>query len=166
MVTSYIALGSNLGDRSLNINLALEYLRQDPAIKILKISSLIETEPLGGPPAWLNSGWAGPPHSKFFVVTACNLERGTPQAKFLNGAAKLKTNYSAQELLKKLQETEVKLGREKLRPKNQPRTIDLDILLYGDSKIDEESLKIPHPRMWEREFVTRPLREIAPELFK
>jgi len=138
MVTCYIALGSNLGDRSKFINLALEYLKQDPAIELFKISSLIETEPVDGP----------------------------PQPKFLNGVAKLETSYSAQELLRKLQETEVKLGRKILRPKNQPRIIDLDILLYGDSEIDEQGLRIPHPRMWKREFVTVPLREIAPELFK
>ncbi|MBL7091814.1 MAG: 2-amino-4-hydroxy-6-hydroxymethyldihydropteridine diphosphokinase [Candidatus Omnitrophica bacterium] len=136
MVTCYIALGSNAGDRSKNIKLALEYLKLDPAIKALKVSSLIETEP-----------------------SDC-----LPQSKFLNGVVKLETGYSAQELLKRLQEIEVRLGREILRPKNHPRTIDLDILLYGDLKIDEEGLKIPHPRMREREFVTLPLREIAPEL--
>jgi 2-amino-4-hydroxy-6-hydroxymethyldihydropteridine diphosphokinase len=138
MVTSYIALGSNLGNRNLNINLALEELKQDPAIKILKTSSLIETEPLGGP----------------------------PQGKFLNGVVKLETDYSARKLLKRLQGIEAKLGREIPRLKNQPRTIDLDILLYGDSKIDEDDLKIPHPLMHEREFVTVPLREIAPQLFE
>lgn len=137
MVTCYIALGSNVGDRSKNINLALEYLKQDPAIKVLKVSSLIETEPFD-----------------------CLL-----QLKFLNGVVKLETGYAAQELLKRLQEIEVRLGREMLRPKNHPRTIDLDILLYGDLKIEEEGLKVPHPRMWQREFVTLPLREIAPDLF-
>jgi len=138
MVTCYIALGSNVGDRSKNINLALEYLKQDPAVKVLKVSSLIETEPFD-----------------------C-----LPQSKFLNGVVKLETGYTAQELLKRLQEIEVRLGRKMLRPKNHPRTIDLDILLYGDLKIDEEGLKVPHPRMGEREFVTLPLREIAPELFE
>lgn len=138
MVTCYIALGSNLGDRNKNINLALEYLKLDPAIRVLKASSLIETEPHGCP----------------------------PQSKFLNGVAKLKTSYSARELLKKLQEIEFKLGRENPHPKNHPRTIDLDILFYGDLKIDEKDFKVPHPRMWEREFVTVPLKEIAPELCK
>ena len=137
MVTSYIALGSNLGDRKQNIDLALKYLKEDPAVEILKISSIIETEPQESP----------------------------PQPKFLNGVVKLETSYSAQDLLKKLQEIEVKLGREIPRLKNQPRTIDLDILLYGDSKIDEDNLKIPHPRMWKRRFVSIPLKEIAPELF-
>ena len=138
MVTCYIALGSNLGDRAKNIDLALEYFKQDPAIEILQVSSIIETEPQQSP----------------------------PQPKFLNGVVKLETSYSARQLLEKLQEIEVKLGRKVPRLKNQPRTIDLDILLYGDSKIDEEDLKIPHPRMWKRRFVTVPLKEIAPELFE
>ncbi|MBL7085074.1 MAG: 2-amino-4-hydroxy-6-hydroxymethyldihydropteridine diphosphokinase [Candidatus Omnitrophica bacterium] len=137
MITSYIALGSNLGDRAKNINLALKYLKQNPSIEILKISSIIETEP----------------------------QKAPPQPKFLNGVVKLKTSYSASQLLKKLQEIEIKLGREVPRLKNQPRTIDLDVLLYGDSKIEEKDLQIPHPRMWKRRFVTIPLKEIAPELF-
>lgn len=138
MATCYIAFGSNLGNRIKNINLALECLRHDPAIKICKVSSFIETEPVGGP----------------------------AQPKFFNGVAKIEADYSAQGLLKQLQEIETKLGRENPHPKNYPRTIDLDILLYGNVKIDEENLKIPHPRMWERDFVTTPLKEIAPELFK
>lgn len=136
MSSCFIALGSNLGDRKKNIELALEFLKRDPAIKICKISSLFETEPQGG----------------------------APQPKFLNGAAKLETSYSAQELLKKLQAIEVKLGRKAPHPKNHPRSIDLDILLYGDVKINEEDLQVPHPRMWERSFVTVPLKEIAPEI--
>ncbi len=138
MVTCYIGLGSNLGERKKNILLALEYLKQDPSIKVQKVSALIETEPVGGP----------------------------PQPKFLNGAIQIETDYSAQELLKKLQEIEVELGRESLHLQNRPRTIDLDILIYDDLKIDQQDIKIPHPRMWEREFVTAPLREIAPELFE
>jgi len=138
MVSCYVALGSNLGDRSRNINLALKYLNLDPAIKILKTSSFVETEPVGA----------------------------VAQPKFLNATAKIETDYSAQELLKKLQEIEISLGRENPHPKNQPRAIDLDILTYGDLKIDESNLKIPHPRMWEREFVTVPLKEIAPEMFR
>jgi 2-amino-4-hydroxy-6-hydroxymethyldihydropteridine diphosphokinase len=137
MVTCYIALGSNLGKRRQNINLALEYLQQDPALEILEISSFIETEP----------------------------EQAPAQERFLNAAAKLRTAYSAQDLLKRLQEIEVKMGRQHPRLKNQPRSIDLDILLYGDAVIDEGGLKIPHPRMWQRQFVTIPLKEIAPEVF-
>jgi 2-amino-4-hydroxy-6-hydroxymethyldihydropteridine diphosphokinase len=138
MVSCYVALGSNLGNRQKNITLALKSLRLDPAIKIVKVSSLIETKAIGGP----------------------------SQPGFLNGVVKLKTDYSAQELLRKLQEIEVKLGRKPPHLKNHPRTIDLDILLYGDLSIEKDNLKIPHPRMWQREFVTVPLKEIAPELFK
>ena len=137
MAICYIALGSNLRDRQKNIKLALECLEQDPAIEVQKASSIIETEP----------------------------QKARPQPKFLNGVVKLQTSYSAHQLLKKLQEIEVKLGRKTPRVKNEPRTIDLDILLYGDSKIDEKDLQIPHPRMWKRRFVSLPLREIAPELF-
>ncbi|UCB57183.1 MAG: 2-amino-4-hydroxy-6-hydroxymethyldihydropteridine diphosphokinase [Candidatus Omnitrophota bacterium] len=137
MVICYIALGSNLGNRAKNIDLALKYLREDPAIIILKTSSFIETKPQG-------------------VLL---------QAKFLNGVIKIKTDYSAQELLKKLQAVETKMGRSLPRPKNEPRTIDLDILIYADMKIEEETLQIPHPRMWQRDFVITPLKEIAPELF-
>lgn len=138
MVTCYVALGSNLGNRNKNINLALESFKKDPAIKLLRVSSLIETEPHNCP----------------------------PQPKFLNGTAKIETSYSARQLLAKLQETEVKFGQQMPRAKNSPRTIDLDILLYGDLEIDEEDLQIPHPRMWQREFVALPLKEIAPELFR
>lgn len=138
MVICYIGLGSNLGDRKRNISLALEYLEHDPAIETLKVSTMIETEP----------------------------QKAPPQPKFLNGVVKLQTSYSAQELLERLQAIEVKLGREMPHPKNQPRTIDLDILLYGDSKIDEKDLQIPHPSMWKRRFVAIPLKEIGPELFK
>lgn len=139
MVVCYIALGSNLRDRQKNIKLALEYLKQDPVIEVRKVSSIIETEP----------------------------QKAPPQPKFLNAVAKLQTSYSAHQLLKKLQEIEVKLGRKTTpRVKNEPRTIDLDILLYGDFKIDEKELQIPHPRIWKRRFVTIPLKEIAPELFE
>jgi 2-amino-4-hydroxy-6-hydroxymethyldihydropteridine diphosphokinase len=137
MIISYIALGSNLGERNKNIQQALKYLSQDSNIDILQVSSLIVTKPQNCP----------------------------PQTDFLNGVVKLQTDYSAQELLRKLQEIETRMGREYPRQKNLPRTIDLDILLYGDAKIDEYNLKIPHPRMWEREFVKKPLKEIAPQLF-
>lgn len=137
MVICYIALGSNLGNRAKNIDLALKYLKEDPAIIILKISSFIETEPQG-------------------ILL---------QEKFLNGVIKIKTDYSAQELLKKLQEIEIKMGRNLPRPKDEPRRIDLDILMYADMKINSESLEVPHPRMWQRDFVIAPLKEVAPELF-
>lgn len=138
MVTCYIALGSNVGDRKKYIAQALEQLSSDTALSILKTSSIIETNPVGGP----------------------------AQGKFLNCVCKLSTNYSALSLFKSLKKIECNLGRENAHLKNHPRTIDLDILLYADEKIKNEHLEVPHPRMWERDFVTIPLKEIAPELFR
>jgi len=134
---SYIGLGSNLGDRLANINKAIEYLRENQDIAVEEVSSIIETEPQGGP----------------------------PQGKFLNAVVKIRTALKPKELLRVLQGIEEKLGRVR-NIKNGPRTIDLDILLYGDEKIDEPDLKIPHPRMRERSFVLRPLLEIEPNIFK
>ena len=130
----YIAFGSNLGNREENINKAIEYLKKNSLIKIEKISSIIETEPQGGP----------------------------EQPKYLNGIIKIKTELLPRELLEFLQEIEHKLKRKRLI-KNGPRTIDLDIILYEDEFIDEPDLKIPHPRMFERDFVINPLIEIEPE---
>jgi len=137
MFNVFIGIGSNLGDREKNIKKALEYLRKNPHIKIEKVSSIIETEPWGY----------------------------TSQPKFLNGVIKIKTILSPLDLLKFLQEVEKNLGRER-KIKYGPRTIDLDILLYDDKIINSDQLKIPHPRMWEREFVLRPLLEIEPEIEK
>lgn len=135
MVTCYLSLGSNLGNRKKNIALALAALRADAAINVLKVSSVIETEPEGVP---------------------------LPQPRFLNAVVKLKTSYTTRQLLEKIQQIETKLGRQAPpRPKNYPRAIDLDILLYGDSRVKEKDLEIPHPRMRERQFVLKPLEEIA-----
>ena len=134
---SYIGLGSNLGDRLANINKAIEYLKENQDITVERVSSIIETEPQGGP----------------------------PQGKFLNAVVKIKTTLKPKELLKVLQNIEEKLGRVRTI-KNGPRTIDLDILLYGNEKIDEPDLKVPHPRMGERSFVLGPLLEIEPNIFK
>lgn len=132
MVISYIGVGSNLGDREKNINSALGYLKGTEGIRLKRISSLYETEPVGGP----------------------------PQGKFLNGAIAIETILSPRELLEKLKEIEGKLGRKRTVP-NGPRTIDLDILTYGEEKIKEKDLIIPHPRMEMRDFVLQPLREIV-----
>jgi len=135
MVEAFIGLGSNLGDREGNLKKALEYIHQHPEIEINKVSSFIETEPVGGP----------------------------PQGNYLNATAQLTTTLSPEELLEFLQEVEKKLGRTRT-VRFAPRTIDLDILLYEDKEIDTPTLKIPHPRMWKREFVIKPLLEIAPYL--
>jgi len=135
MVTAYLGIGSNLGNRKNNIEKALEILRDSRGITVEQVSSIIETEPVGGP----------------------------PQGKFLNGAIRIKTNLSAMQLLTRMHQIEDELGRVRLLEKNEPRTLDLDILLYGDERIDEPDLKVPHPRMHEREFVMRPLQEIKNE---
>jgi 2-amino-4-hydroxy-6-hydroxymethyldihydropteridine diphosphokinase len=133
----YIGIGSNFGDRSANITNAIKELKNYPDITIEKISSIIETEPIGGP----------------------------PQPNYLNAVIKIKTDLAALKLLTTLQGIEKKLGRVR-SVKNAARPIDLDILLYGDQIIDEPDLKVPHPRMFEREFVMQPLLEIEPKIAK
>jgi len=127
----YIAFGSNLGDRNKNVQKAISRLKSHPKITVKKISSIIETEPEGGP----------------------------KQTKFLNGVLKIETILSPRGLLKFLQRIETDLGR-KRTVKNGPRTIDLDIIFYGDKVINNPDLVIPHPRWQGREFVKKPLREI------
>lgn len=134
MPAVYLGLGSNLGDREANIHKALEMLNAR-GVKILKLSSIIETDPVGGP----------------------------PQGRFFNAAARGETSLKPHDLLKICHSIEADLGRVRTI-ENGPRTIDVDILLYGDLKIITPELTIPHPRMFEREFVMRPLKEIMPEL--
>jgi 2-amino-4-hydroxy-6-hydroxymethyldihydropteridine diphosphokinase len=130
----YLGIGSNLGNRRKNIELALSHLKKDRDIKVRKVSRLYETEAIGGP----------------------------PQGKFLNGAIELDCKLSPQKLLHRLKGIELKLGRTKLQEKWGPRPIDLDILLFGDLVLKEKNLKIPHPLMDKRIFVLKPLCEIAP----
>ena len=132
MAIAFIALGSNLGDRQKNIDLAKGLFKENK-IKILKESSVIETDPVGGP----------------------------KQDKYLNAVVKTETLLSPFELLKTLLAIENKLGRTR-EIKFGPRTIDLDILLYGNRKINSEELIVPHPRMLQRDFVLIPLNEIEP----
>lgn len=133
-VRAYLAVGSNVGDREANIRSAIEKLQGLSGVRVRRISLLHETEPVGGP----------------------------SQGMFLNAAIEVECGLLAAELLKQLQRIETDLGR--TRPgKDFPRTIDLDILLFGDEVIDEPDLKVPHPRMHERDFVLDPLAEIAPD---
>jgi 2-amino-4-hydroxy-6-hydroxymethyldihydropteridine diphosphokinase len=85
------------------------------------------------------------------------------QPRFLNAVAELETELSPRALLDRLQEVERQLGRERRGPRYGPRTIDLDLLLYGDERVDEPNLHVPHPRLRERLFVLEPLAELAPE---
>jgi len=133
--TACIALGSNLGDRRVNLDGAVAALRAHPAICVNRVSSWIETAPVGGP--------AGQP-------------------KFLNGAAELQTDLSPRELLTVLLAIEQQYGRTR-DVADGPRTLDLDLLLYDDFVLDEPDLVLPHPRMAQRRFVLEPLAEIAPD---
>jgi len=132
----YIALGSNLGNRQENIQSAIALIRKN-AVTVKKVSTVIETDPVGGP----------------------------PQGKYLNAVIECQTSLTASQLLKTLQSIEQKLGRERTL-KNGPRTIDLDILLYDNLKVSTDELTIPHPRMFKREFVMKPLKEIAPQILE
>lgn len=133
-ITAYIGLGSNIGDRQQNLDLAIEMLRQTPLVAVTAVSSYRNTEPVG------------------------NVE----QPDFLNAVAEIQTELEAQELLKVCNGIEKDLKRERIIHWG-PRTIDLDILLYGNMVMKEDALEIPHPRMHERDFVLGPLCEIAPQ---
>lgn len=134
MAHVYLGIGSNLGDRRKHIDEALSALKE-AGITVHKVSSLIETAPVGGP----------------------------PQGLFLNGAAHIETHLSPEKLLHLLKNIEKKLGRVKTI-KNGPRTIDLDILLFENVAVNIAELTIPHPRMKHRDFVLLPLKEIAPDI--
>lgn len=132
MSVCYLGIGSNLGNRKQNIRRALERIGQLKGTKILKLSKIIETKPVGGP-------------------------RG--QRDYLNACLKLDTALSPIFLLKELKTIEKELGRKK-SARFGPRPIDLDILLFENKIINRKELKIPHPRMFERGFVLKPLAEI------
>jgi 3-oxoacyl-[acyl-carrier protein] reductase len=136
-ITAYIALGSNLGDRSANLEQALALVGGHDGIRVVQVSTFHETLPVGGPPG---------------------------QERYLNAAAELATILSAPDLLRVLLDVESKLGRVRLE-KDGPRTIDLDLLLYGQEVLDlkgpDLNLRVPHPRLDERLFVLEPLAEIA-----
>lgn len=132
MYTCYISVGANLGNRRKNIKKAIRKITALKKTKVVKISKLIKSDPVGGPPG---------------------------QGKFLNGVLKIQTNLSPLTLLKKLKNIERELGRVK-SVRNGPRVIDLDILLYAHKIINTKKLIIPHPRMFFRDFVIRPLLEV------
>ena len=135
MNEAYLSLGSNLGGRKRQLQEAVRLLRANPAISNVKISSIYETAPVG------------------------YLDQGA----FLNLAVRLETNLSPLDLLAVCQEVERNLQRERL-VRWGPRTVDLDILLYGQEQLATDELTIPHPRMYERAFVLVPLRDLLPSL--
>ena len=137
MPRAYVGLGSNLGDREATIRAALAELGAVEGVDLVGVSTLVDTEPVGY----------------------------TDQPRFLNGAAALETRLPPRELLDLLLAVEARFGRDRAAaPPQGPRTLDLDLLLYGGDRIDEAGLEIPHPRLHERAFVLRPLAELDPAL--
>ena len=133
-IRSYIGLGANLGDPRETIQVALRELAATPALTLLKVAPLYASAPIDS---------SGP--------------------NYINTVASLDTSLGPQELLAVLQKIELLHGRE--RPYiNAPRTLDLDLLLYDDIKLDGPTLIIPHPRMHQRAFVLKPLQDIAGDL--
>ena len=138
-VVAYIALGANLGDAVQTVRDAIQAINELPQTEVTQQSSLYKTAAMESLP--------GAPESPDYV----------------NAVIEIICHQPAYLLLKQLQKIEQKSGRN--RPYlNAPRTLDLDILLYGDAHIQTETLTIPHPRMWQRAFVLVPLAEIAPGL--
>jgi 2-amino-4-hydroxy-6-hydroxymethyldihydropteridine diphosphokinase len=132
---AYLALGSNLGDRLAHLQSAVDGLGRSAAVRVIAISRVYETEPVGGP----------------------------EQDAYLNAVVAIDTALAPLELLAFGQDLE----RAALRVREErwgPRTLDVDLLLYGDEHVDTAELMIPHPRMWERGFVLAPLRDLAPAL--
>ncbi|MCC7429879.1 2-amino-4-hydroxy-6-hydroxymethyldihydropteridine diphosphokinase [bacterium] len=133
---TFLSLGSNLGDKLKNLKEAVNQISQNKEIQVVKVSSVYETEPFGK----------------------------KDQDFFLNIAVELETTLSPQNLLKMILEIETKLGRER-KERFGARTIDIDILVFGNLVVCEENLKIPHPEMGKRNFVLEPLNEIAGNYF-
>ena len=136
MTRAYVALGANLGDRERTLRAAVDALAAEDGIEVVAVSTLRETEPVG----------VG------------------EQPRFLNGAAELETTLTSRELLARLLAVEQRFGRIRIPGEHGARTLDLDLLLYGDEVIDEPGLAVPHPRLHERSFVLEPLAELAPGL--
>ena len=134
MKVVYLGFGSNIGNREANIQQALDRLQTDD-VRLLRVSSLYETEPMGL----------------------------REQAWFLNQVAEFETEFAPLQLLQRIQMVEKALGR-KREIVNGPRTIDIDIVLFGDVIMRTAELTIPHPRYRERRFVLEPLLELSPAL--
>jgi 2-amino-4-hydroxy-6-hydroxymethyldihydropteridine diphosphokinase len=132
----YIGLGSNLGDRKANIREAEEKLAALPDTRIVKASSLYESEPLGNAKTW-----------------------------FVNSVLEIETEFEADELLKRTKAIETAMGRKRVKGKRWgSRIIDLDLLLFDNQTVNKRNLKLPHPEMQKRRFVLLPLSELAPHV--
>jgi 2-amino-4-hydroxy-6-hydroxymethyldihydropteridine diphosphokinase len=135
VTVAYVGLGANLGAREETLRRALELLAAADGVSLLAVSQLRETQPVG-------------------VVD---------QPPFLNGAVALETTHTPRELLDLLLTIEASLGRVR-EERWGPRTVDLDLLVYGDEVVDAPGLRVPHPHLHERRFALEPLAELAPEL--
>jgi 2-amino-4-hydroxy-6-hydroxymethyldihydropteridine diphosphokinase len=133
----WIALGSNVGERRAQLGGAVDELNAHAAIDVIRVSPWIETEPVGGP---------------------------ADQRSFFNGVLEATTGLEPTELLRVLHEVEARFGRDRsAEVRNGPRTLDLDLLFYGDEVIEDDDLIVPHPRLEERVFVLEPLARLDPE---
>lgn len=135
MTEAYLGIGSNVGDRTDFCRSAVELLRGSQGIRVAATSSLYETSPVGGP----------------------------PQRSFVNLVVRVTTELTPQELLLVCKDIEARLGREESEIRWGPRVVDLDVLTYGEEKLNEPDLEIPHPRMTQRRFVLVPLLEVDPD---
>jgi 2-amino-4-hydroxy-6-hydroxymethyldihydropteridine diphosphokinase len=134
MARAYVGLGANLGDREGALRAAVASLDATEGIHVVAVSAFRETDPVD----YLD------------------------QPRFLNGAVAVDTTLAPRELLDALLAVERSLGRTREGPRFGPRTIDLDLLLYGDESVDEPGLTVPHPRLHERAFALEPLAELDP----
>jgi 2-amino-4-hydroxy-6-hydroxymethyldihydropteridine diphosphokinase len=138
---AFIGLGTNLGDRAANYREALQRIGQLPQTRVVRHSSIYETEPMGD-----------------------------IEGVFLNGAVEVETELAREELMRRLLSIERTMGRKRrrgrrpLRRTYQPRIIDLDLLFFDNEIVDTPALTLPHPRLHERRFVLAPMAELAPSL--
>lgn len=135
MTIAYVGLGANLGPREETLHRAVELLGEAEGVEVIAVSELRETEPVG-------------------VVD---------QPRYLNGAVAVETTRAPRELLDLLLDIERSLGRVR-EGRWGPRTIDLDLLVYGEEVVDEPGLRVPHPHVCERRFAVEPLAELDPTL--
>jgi 2-amino-4-hydroxy-6-hydroxymethyldihydropteridine diphosphokinase len=133
--TAFVGIGSNLGDREANLRSAIELLTAEDGIEVVAVSEVRETEPVGP----------------------------VEQGPFLNGVVQVETTLPPGDLLERLLSVESRLGRVRTE-RWGPRTIDLDLLLYGSARVDEPGLTVPHPRLHERRFALEPLLDLDPTL--
>jgi len=134
--TAFVSLGSNLGDRAALLAFAVEALRSSEGIRVEAVSPVYETDPIGPP----------------------------PQGAYLNAVVELRTQLAPRALLGRLLAIEERAGRRRSGLRDEPRRLDLDLLLYDDLVLDEPGLVVPHPRLHERAFALEPLCDLAPDL--